>query len=145
MNSFYTAFDETISALLGEKIGCTIDEIENTFIYASNALEITDKLYKLKETLLQQLLEYAKQPENSDKIGIQYHKKDDNETKDVLYVYLAGTFMPLSFHMEIDNLDGIEGFSPVNEKVQTYFNGKKDSKKQKRKLCKFYNASIKKR
>lgn len=73
LKDFYEAFNKNIKDL--HERGCSLEEITNTFLYASNALDIEDNLYNVKVGLIQQLLEYSKQPENNVIIQYEEYKK----------------------------------------------------------------------
>lgn len=115
LRDFVNAFNENVRDLLEE--GCTLDEITNSFIYSSQALDLEDKLYEVKVCLLQQLIEYSKKEEYQGKLSVQYEehkslgfeeiyelwKNDDNRDE-------SGKFKS-NFQAEY-----------LSEKVRDYFN-----------------------
>lgn len=128
MTTFYEHFNKKIDELRG--INCEIDKIEDCFIYGNNALDIENQLYCFKETLLQQLIQYAKKPENENKIAIAYYENQNdtnissiNETRDEVYVFLENSLFPLSFHTNIANLQHIKGFTRLEKssEIKNYF------------------------
>ncbi len=115
INDFYQHLNDGVKSLINE--GIRVDDIINVFTYANNAMTFQNKLYMLKDIVLQQLIVYSQMQEFEHDIEIRYRRSKksrkesgvfDDKTNDVLIVTTRGMQFPQSFHTNIDYFEGID-------------------------------------
>ena len=130
MGDFYNKFNKLIVNVVnafkeGERFEEISEEITENFLFCSKTLDNMNKLYEVKVLLIQQLMEYAKDPAYKDQIAVQIGKNSnptDHTTNDLVYIYVDGLSVPISFHTNLAVYSGVEELPTVSDKVKRFFN-----------------------
>ena len=81
--------------------GIDINEIRNLFIFSSRALEFQEKLYRLKDNIVEQLVEYDKKNEADLQIRyVDLNKAGKSTPGYAVFIYIPSIPFPISVHVE---------------------------------------------
>ena len=81
--------------------GIDINEIRNLFIFSSRALEFQEKLYRLKDNVVEQLVEYDKKNEVDLQIRyVDLNKAGKSTPGYAVFIYIPSIPFPISVHVE---------------------------------------------
>ena len=95
---FFELFNTKIDELQND--GIDVNEIKNLFVFSSRALSFQETLYRLKDNVVEQVIEYGKN--NDDDFEVRYvdlNKEGKSKAGYAVFVYTPSIPFPISVHV----------------------------------------------